>query len=85
MLDFIESEIYWDANMHYMTAWAALSSHPKLDIKTSLKGLNKVFASAKNAVPYMEFTESGQTDDDTKRYVARWKALDDAGLLDNKD
>jgi len=82
-LAMIESEIYLKTNLSYMTAWAALSSHARLEIKTSLQGFAKVFQSAKNAVPYMQSLAAGAVDEDTQRLIEKWKIMDKEGKLDS--
>lgn len=61
-------------------AWAALSSHQRLDIRTSLQGFNKVYQSAKSAVPYMGLEAAGGVvDEKLQSAINKWKEMDARG------
>lgn len=81
----VESDIYFQSNLAYVAAWGAMSSHPKLDINASLKGLNKVFNTAKGAIPYLEFMGKDTVDDESRKLAKRWHELNERGELEQTD
>jgi len=79
----IESEIDLHTNLSYVMAWAALSAHPKLEVKTSLQSFSKIFQTAKNAIPYMSKT-AGTVDNEDRKLVEKWNKMNEAGAFDIK-
>ena len=82
-LGLVESDIYSTLNMSYMSAWAAISSHEKLDIKASLKGFDRIYNSVRKTIPYMrrEIVDTG-VDEVTQKLIDRWKELNERGELE---
>ena len=77
-LALVESDIYLQTNLCYVGAWAGLSSHSKLDIKASLKAFNKIFNTAKSAVPYLSSMTHKILDTDTQELVDKFRTMDKA-------
>ncbi|MFC1453588.1 hypothetical protein ACFLQL_00220 [Verrucomicrobiota bacterium] len=61
-LGVLEDDVYFDANLSYLNAWAALSSHDKIDINSAFSSLNKLFDKVLNTRKYIKADSKEDTE-----------------------
>lgn len=63
-LSILEDDLYSEANLAYLGAWAGLSSHEKIDIQPAFAELNKLYERSVATRAFMKVNQAGELDTD---------------------
>ena len=76
-LSVIESDLYFKLNSNYMNAWAALTAHPNINIKTSIGAFNKLCKDVRNTIPFVRYDKVAENlDADLQKAIDTFKQME---------
>ena len=76
-LNVLEYDLYFKLNSNYMSAWAALTAHPNINIKTSIGAFNKLCKDVRNTIPYIRYQKvEDKLDSELQKAIDQFKQME---------